>query len=191
MSEEFWKNIYELTKDDKDYRERNNYYLASIRMQQEKAEYYNRLWETWAEEADKIDVTPYPYLSNEWFDATYKNEKDYSYLIVPDNIDRWEGLIDPRGNFYSCEFGGHAVKAYHLIITQHLCDDIDRIDIEQALDYIINKGWCATRYLPTTGSYIEYPSISSGKRVTKAQIDKIFDAIYKHDVRPHNLDEII
>ena len=107
------------------------------------------------------------------------------YLIRPDDYDTWEGLISPNGDFYSCDFGGHNAKAYFIMAVYpekfpNLKDErIDSLDMSTALDEILKHGWCATRYLPTCGSYIQLPE---NGRVTKAQKDAIFDAKVKHDI---------
>lgn len=57
-----------------------------------------------------------PFLSNEWFKQQFEHTHNLEYNIVPDNIIRWEGLIAPNGDFFSCEFGGHLAKAHYLIL---------------------------------------------------------------------------
>ena len=39
---------------------------------------------------------------------------------------------------------------------------------------------CATRFLPTRGEYVTLPDLP--KKLTKQQINRIFDAMLKHDV---------
>ena len=194
--DEFWKNIYELIKDDKVFAERNNYYLATLRMKAAKKEYWDRFWESCKEKADQEAENPYKFMSEEWFEFEFRKNNDYQYLLKPDAIDKWEGLIDPQGNYYSCEFGGHNIKAWYLLVHKdknlEQCDLHEfKVDMNNALDYLLNQGWCATRFLPVRGEFISYPPLSSGKQITKAQIDRIFDAMIKFDVRPDNIDEIM
>ena len=42
-------------------------------------------------------------------------KKEIWEIAEPDEILCWEGLIDPKGNFYSCEFGTHNAKAHTII----------------------------------------------------------------------------
>ncbi len=115
------------------------------------------------------------------------DKHDRMWLLLPDDYEEWEGLISPSGDFYSCDFGGHNAKAYHLICAFPEkfpgidYDNIAGMDATNALDDILKQGWCATRYLPTCGNYIQMPRTTSGK-CTKAQENAIFDAKIKHDV---------
>ena len=119
-------------------------------------------------------------------DNTYPSKHDRMYLVLPDEYDEWEGLISPNGDFYSCDFGGHNAKAYFLMsVYPEKFPNIDyengfsHVDRTNALDELLEHGWCATRYLPTCGAYIQMPA---NGRVTKAQKDAIFDAKVKHDI---------
>jgi hypothetical protein len=110
------------------------------------------------------------------------NSRDRMYVILPDEYDHWEGLIAPNGDFYSCEFGGHNTKAYFIIATKpELFPNIDvtTLSMTDALDDILKYGWCATRYMPMIGNYINVPA---NGRVTNAQKNAIFDAKVKHDI---------
>ena len=49
-----------------------------------------------------------------------------------------------------------------------------------ALDFVVRHGWCATRYLPGKGCYLTLPELP--KKPTKQQVDRIFDAMIKHDI---------
>ena len=112
------------------------------------------------------------------------DKPDRMWFLLPDEYEEWEGLIEPNGNFYSCDFGGHNAKACHLLEAYpEKFHDVDyaSIDTTNALDDILKQGWCATRYLPTLGCYIQMPRTQSG-RCTKAQENAIFDAKIKHDV---------
>lgn len=127
-------------------------------------------------------------------DKDFARDDNIEYRILPDDISNWEGLISPNGEFYSCTFGGHNVKAYHIICTyperfpevdfEDLIKHEGKVNSENALDSLLMSGWCATRNLPYRGNYICTPEdVNSTKRVTKAQRDKIFEAIVLHDVK--------
>lgn len=115
------------------------------------------------------------------------NRRDRMYHLLPDDYEEWEGLIAPNGDFYSCDFGGHNAKAYHLICAfpekfPNIDYDTFAADMTNALDDLLEQGWCATRYLPSMGAYIELPRTTRGE-CTKAQKDAIFDAKVKHEVQ--------
>ena len=132
----------------------------------------------------------------ERLEAKTLTNDDRIWTLVPDEYEEWEGLIAPNGDFYSCDFGGHNVKAYHLLMAypekfpgiDYDNDGLKSIDASNALDDLLKQGWCATRYLPTMGYFIELPKTLRGE-CTKAQTDAIFDAKIKHDV-PVNLSVI-
>lgn len=114
------------------------------------------------------------------------SNRDLMYQILPDNYEKWEGLIAPNGDFYSCDFGGHNAKAYHIMtVFPEKFPNFDyknnHLQMSEALDDLLSQGWCATRYLPTIGNYIELPRTELGE-CTKAQKNAIFDAKIKHDV---------
>jgi len=114
------------------------------------------------------------------------DDNDRHFMLLPDSYNKWEGLIAPNGDFYSCDFGGHNAKAYHLICAYP--EKFPNIDYEHlgcdssnSLDDILRQGWCATRYLPIYGCYIELPR-TMRRECTKAQKDAIFDAKIRHNV---------
>lgn len=180
---EFWDAIYQSTKDRDGFQERNNRYLAKQRLikrhndEQENPEKYNV------------------------YDSTREIRRE-DEDIKPDNINRWTGLISPKGDFYSCGFAEHTYTAYLIIVHnpnmfpnemkyvgKSNIEYMPRFDLpDSALDILINNyGWCATRYLPTQGDYITFPS--NGK-ITKAQKDTIWDAILKFE-KHIKIDEIL
>lgn len=123
-------------------------------------------------------------------DESYEFDRDYyrMYLILPDEYERWEGLIAPNGDFYSCSFGGHNAKAYYLLASYpekfpnlDYETDFATCDVSNSLDTLLNQGWCALRWLPSIGAYIMTPRNNNGK-ITKAQENAIFDAKLAHDV---------
>lgn len=114
------------------------------------------------------------------------NMRDLMYQILPDDYEKWEGLISPGGEFYSCDFGGHNAKAYYIMTSfpekfPNYDYENNRLEVSEALDDILTQGWCATRYLPSIGNYIELPRTKLHK-CTKPQKDAIFDAKVKHNV---------
>lgn len=229
--ESFWKAVYEIITDEehrsifcsKYFAERNENYLASLRMKKEKDERerdgYTPAEFSFIEEQkvllenckktisfckDFLDTHEKPdkhedaetqikyhtisliynVLTNE--DDKLLTRKDLMYQILPDNYEKWEGLISPNGDFYSCDFGGHNAKAYHIMTAfpekfPNFDYENNHLQMSEALDDLLSQGWCATRYLPTIGNYIELPRTELGK-CTKAQKDAIFDAKIKHDV---------
>ena len=186
----FWEEIYKATKDDPDFTERTLRYEAWIRRNQERA----NIMQSIIKHAPSEPTSKHTYGTPEWFDDHFAIKHEVDYNIHPDDIDEWEGLIAPNGDFYSCSFGGHNIKAYHLMIafpTKFGLPDyqsdpsIKLMDLnlkaDQALDKITALGWCATRFLPSMGHYITLPKLP--KQLTKSQKDRIFDAMLKHDVQ--------
>jgi hypothetical protein len=111
----------------------------------------------------------------------------YDYDIFPDDYKEWEGLIAPNGNFYSCDFGGHNAKAYYLMkvwpekFSKLNIDNIDKeVDIHNALDTLLDNGWCATRTDDNRNNYLNLPT---GGKITKAQEKAIFDTMEKHNAK--------
>ena len=152
--EKFWKNIYETVKDDDDLTNRNSRYRASVRLNIE------------PEKADTVTYKP------DFRDGI--NEK-----TEPDDFDRWEGLIAPDGKFFSCDFGGHEVKAMHIMKNFFPHTETGR----SCLDTLIGKlGWCATRCISINdGHYITIPlDLGSEKRITKAQKETVWNAAIKN-----------
>lgn len=119
-------------------------------------------------------------------DSRLTGNRDRMYLILPDDYEEWEGLIAPNGDFYSCDFGGHNAKAYHIICVYPSkfpnldYENLSYMDMTNALDRLLEQGWCATRFLPSMGAYINVRT--DGKPLTKAQENAIFDAKIKHDI---------
>lgn len=122
-------------------------------------------------------------MTPEWFTYKLQLEKSVQYLLEPDGMKNWEGLIAPNGDFYSVNFGGHNQKAYFLLhkmphafgYTKESLDTSD-IDMSNALDTLIDHGWCATRSVMMDSYLLCH-------RPTKAQINTIFDAIQKFGVQ--------
>jgi len=111
----------------------------------------------------------------EWFNEQAK--EDINYNIYPDNLEKFEGLISPNGDFYSCDFGGHNIKAYHLcLMNKDKWNITEDFTMDNAFDLLLKKGWCATRFLPSTGTYLTAPM-----KLTKEQINTIYDLMIKFD----------
>lgn len=177
-SPHFWQNIYEHMKDVKWAKDRNERYLFSIRPKPSIEERMKALCKAYEKENEKEPV----YMTQEWFTYKLKIEKSVQYLLEPDNMQNWEGLIAPNGDFYSVNFGGHNQKAYFLLHKNpesfgFTKDSLEQssIDMSNALDTLIEHGWCATRSVMMDSYLLCH-------RPTKAQINAIFDAIQKFGV---------
>lgn len=203
-SDEYYENIYNETKDNTEFDFRSNFYKGSLRKKVEDDRYIQSLVDGYIEEQDENKNIIY--MSTEYFQNERKRRKDidtWDYEMSPDDINLWTGLIDPDGNFYSCSFGAHNLKAYYLVYThpekfgadfRYVSHKTDKdyilyedkiksafsgIDVSNALDFIRDKGWCATRYQGITGEYIDAPKYH---KPTQRQIDTLFDAVIKHGV---------
>ena len=143
--------------------------------------------------------------------SSYVEREDiYNYTGFPDDIALAYGLVDRSGRWYSCAFAGHERKAEAILITnwqdfdfsdadEYINDhgrkypssakDVDcRMDAaafcssHDVLTFIIEKcGFIAIRWLPTTGTYLTYPSDPKWK-ATSAQKNMIWDAAVKHEL---------
>lgn len=191
---EFWRNIYEIKKDHPDFADRNERYLYSIRPKPSFEERMQALIE-YSKKRHPEDQNDEPeYETPEWFDYQFQHTKEHQYNMHPDNIENWEGLIAPNGNFYSVDFGSHNIKAYYLLITHaeqfRKTPDYFRnsttIRADNALDTLLEYGWCATRSV----MYDQYVLPSNTNKPTKQQLNRIFDAIDKHNVYI-NTDELV
>ena len=126
------------------------------------------------------------------------------YDIYPDDLINFEGLIAPDGKFYSCEFGGHNIKSYHVMQAYYskfkyrdkdgkLQPFVRRSQIDEhtrslnALDLLLENGWIATRYNNITGANIAAKMDSNYStttvKLTKAQKNTAWDVIIKHDIK--------
>lgn len=178
--DDFWKRVYELKADDPDFEDRNNRYLFSIRREHDFKTRMARLEKAWEQKHPEDRSGEMEYLSAEWFEYMWKTKGEYQYLMEPDNLDQWEGLVAPNGDFYSCNFGGHAAKAYHILryYMDKYGTDVKTLTVDNALDTLIGKGWCATHSLwNNTISLPPFP-----KRPTQAQVNAILDAVSRHNV---------
>lgn len=183
---EFWHRIYEIKKDDPDFKDRNERYLCSIRPKPSFEERMHALLSTYNKEHPKDSEETPEYLTDAWFAYQYKHTKEKMYCMEPDDIDCWEGLIAPNGDFYSCDFGGHNAKAYYLLVRHPEWINSTKEDImnsvsirmDNSLDILLEQGWCATRSV----MYEHYLMPPLPQKPTKHQLNRIFDAIIKHDI---------
>ena len=190
VAEDFWHKVYEYCKDKPEFSDRNARYLAYLRRKEE----FEQLIAGVEIDIDEEDTEEEPKrLTKEWWEYKDKHDKDdnHNYRVKPDDIENWEGLIAPNGDFYSCSFGGHNMRAYWLIT--YFGDEfaskkdangepvLKDLKFDNALDKLLACGWCATRYLYVRGHYFDLPTYP--KQPTKAQVDRIYDAIIKHEVK--------
>ena len=202
-SDTFWENIYQHIKNKKGFELRNAVYLAHHRLKEKntneketadkKPTYIKRSFGK-QPEYGTIEYMKYMY------DTETSKEQKINYLIEPDNYLNEFSIIAPNGDYYSCSFAGHNLKAWNLLITHPerfgitipngVCPNKYMYEIttpDKALDEIIKHGWCALRHGPTLGYYITYPEKSY---LTQKQIDAIFDATVKHDI-PLNIKALL
>lgn len=206
----FWENIYrEINDRTGAFLARNERYLGSVRVKENKREekirnekealdrgkkIVKKIEAEMAEDYKKhIDTMSY----REY--AAYLKELDpinIEYDVLPDNIMKFEGLIDLEGNFYSCSFGGHNTKAYHILVTywdkfdfkkligkdiQSRSEARHMLQMDRSLDVIISANWIATRYQPGRGCFLSYNRENFCYRATAAQKNTIWEALAKHD----------
>lgn len=190
--DEFWRNIYEYIKDNPDFKDRNERYLFAIRPKPSYEERMKALTKSYQETQDTLQEPEHN--TPAWFQYKFQQTKECQYDMLPDDVKNWEGLIAPNGDFYSVEFGSHNIKAYYLLLTYHdkfhhtkeYFQENTRIRLDNALDYLIEHGWCATRSV----MYDQYILPPIPAKPTKAQINTILYAIEKHGAKI-NTDELI
>lgn len=200
-TDDFWKNIYELTKGRTDpaFVDRTRRYEAEMRAfgREEKgyAEFHTDALKAAEDEVNQEEAgTIWNMAARVRLDIVDKGYGDrwLDGAVIPDDMLKFTGLIAPNGDFYSCSFGGHESKAYNIITNNHerfgMNEDgkINGREVERdnALDFLIEAGWIATRFLPYSGNYL---TVGDRKRPTKAQIDRVYDLIVKHGMTPNNL----
>lgn len=203
-SDDFWSKMYEAIKDDERFKERNNKYLAFLRMKEDNE---RNLKEQLDKQYDKMIKTRTTSTKikdfNEMTSEEYieylssKEPGNLDYRLIPDNLEKFEGLIDKEGNFYSCEFGGHNIKAYYIIVAYYQKfgfktreDAMSELKPDRALDNLLDAGWMATRYLPSMGCYLSYKR-DIYFRPTKEQKNTIWNTIVKHDCYVQNTNIIV
>ena len=205
-SELFWEKIHEEIKDfeDSEFKERNQKYLASKRIKEKKKESLKKIEKEFFEKAkkeeqEKENNKDFDEMSSDEF-IKYLINNDPGNLgvrIIPDDMEKFEGLISPKGDFYSCNFGGHNAKAYFIMLVFY--DKFGyssrnearlKLQMDKALDKLIESGWIATRYLPSRGCYISYKH-DIYFTPTKDQKKTAWDAIVKHDCHVDNTEIIL
>ena len=136
----------------------------------------------------------YNLINEQLAEGENSNKNEYMYEVLPDpEIKDAYGLCDPQGNWYSTGFGGHNMKAVHMIYVHpenfpemkpgHIEMDAEMFNDSKALDLLIKKGWCAIRCSQLIGDYVTTPmDAGSAKQLTKAQKDAIWDVIAKHEI---------
>jgi len=199
--DEFYEKLYNYVKefkfsefsDNKDFKRRQNKYEAYLRSLEPK--------EIIVKEFIPIDENKYHNINDMSFEeyANYLKNCDpsnLSYNLFPDDIIYWDGLISPKGEFFSCEFGGHNMKAFFIIKTYYnkfkykTADKIysifsnreevmEKIDYDRALDLLLENGWVSTHLSPM-GALLQFKEYNFW--LTKDQKNCIWDAIFKHNV---------
>lgn len=181
----FWDYIYESKKDDPDFAERSMRYRVSRRPKPSFEERIESLMKYLPDTPDSDT----PYLSDQWFAEEYQKTQDINYITEPDDIQRWEGLIAPNGDFYSCNFGGHNQKAYYLLVkhpewinkTRKEVIESQDIRMDNSLDILFQLNWGATRSV--VDDHYLLPA-----HPTKRQIETILTAAEKHDAAIYTKD---
>ena len=161
-SEEFWENIYELTKNKKWLEIRNRKYLTQKKIKEEKELQWKNLLKS-QEDIDTTDNTEAPPIKDESFS-------------------QWSGLVSPQGDFYPCGFGDHNYIAYKILKQNY--NDIEDIKIDKALDELIQKEWIALRYI-NFEYYLEYKDKykpTSRWKPTKIQKDIVWEQCVRHEI---------
>lgn len=181
----FWDYIYESKKDDPDFAERSMRYRVSRRPEPSFEERIESLMKYLPDTPDSDT----PYLSDQWFAEEYQKTQDINYITEPDDIQRWEGLIAPNGDFYSCNFGGHNQKAYYLLVkhpewinkTREEVIESQDIRMDNSLDILFQLNWGATRSV--VDDHYLLPA-----HPTKRQIETILTAAEKHNAAIYTKD---
>ena len=107
-------------------------------------------------------------------------EEELNKKTEPDDFLSEYGLIDPSGNYYSCKFAGHHVKAYYILAKRERVNpDTDRfhLSFDEALDKLYSEGWVIIRN-PDPRGYVFF-DFRGDRRPTKKQID----AAYSHMIK--------
>lgn len=187
--------MYELIKDRKEseFKERNQKYLATKRMQEIPTKIEHKLQQGRSSEKSICDMTPEEFILH----MINRRPGSLDVRVIPDNMEKFEGLIRPDGAFFSCEFGGHNVKAFYYIAAYYKefgfvsrSEVYEKVPMDRALDNLIDAGWIATRYLPSAGNYISAKQDIQFEP-TKEQKDTAWNAIVKYDCRVSNTEIIL
>ena len=109
-------------------------------------------------------------------------EDELNKRTDPDDFLSEYGLIDPSGNYYSCKFAGHHVKAYYILAKRERVNpdtDIFHLNFDEALDKLYSEGWVLIRNPDPRGSV--FFDFRGDRRPTKKQIDAAFSHMIKFD----------
>ena len=80
-------------------------------------------------------------------------EEELNRRTDPDDFISEYGLIDPSGNYYSCKFAGHHVKAFHIIAKKEDKNpNFFNLSFDEALDKLYSEGWVIIRNPDPRGS---------------------------------------
>lgn len=178
-SSEFWENVYEQVKDRKGFEERNEYYLAKLRIE-------NKNY--------SADVNT--------FDKT--NCDDFGVKPKTDALlSSWSGLLSPDGDFYPADFGYHESVAFR-ILSEFGIEMGEQVTVfddgkkfwngchDDALHVLLKKGWIAFRYIGR--HYIEdsttYSDATCRWKPTKIQKEIVWEQVIRHNVNSNILSEI-
>lgn len=113
----------------------------------------------------------------------YSDEK-INNQTEPDDFESIYGLIDKAGNYYSCGYGGHHVKAFNILqknipLREKYKEEYKVVTFNNALDLLYDDGWAILRNLQLGGAiFFDYKGT---KRPTKKQIDTAFDHMIRFD----------
>ncbi len=106
-------------------------------------------------------------------------DREICYVTDPDEFISPYGLIDPDGNYYSCGFGGHGVKAYSLIKRYPERFDMDKESVKEFLstgdesEILYEKGWLIVHNTSMMGD--PYFKVNPNIEVTGQQVKRAFD----------------
>ena len=107
-------------------------------------------------------------------------EEELNRRTDPDDFISEYGLIDPSGNYYSCKFAGHHVKAFHIIAKKEDKNpNFFNLSFDEALDKLYSEGWVIIRNPDPRGSV--FFDFRGDRRPTKKQIDAAFSHMIKFD----------
>lgn len=191
----FWETIYEQIKgkEEPGFKKRNQRYLATKRMQKTPTKTEQKRQQGKSSEKSISDMAPEEFILH----IINRRPGSLDVRVIPDDMEKFEGLIRPDGAFFSCEFGGHNAKAFYYIAAYYKefgftsrNEVYEKVPMDQALDNLIDAGWIATRYLPSMGNYISAKQDICFKP-TKEQKDTAWNAIVKHNCRVSNTEMIL
>lgn len=142
-------------------------------------EFYKRLYDYLKEReggSNEIQIRNQKYVAFlRSTNSSKKADESLNQKPEPDDLLSEYGLIDREGNYYSCMFAGHHVKAQCIIENNRTRFGFEEqyVSCDKALDTLYNLGWAIIRN-PNIGGAVfldydyDYPP-------TKKQIDKMFD----------------